>query len=30
MDEDEFGYCTNCGEEIPDGRLEIDLPSTFA
>ena len=24
MDEDQFGYCTNCGEEIPDGRLEID------
>jgi DnaK suppressor protein len=24
MDESEFGYCTNCGEEIPDGRLNID------
>jgi DnaK suppressor protein len=24
MDENEFGYCTNCGEEIPDGRLNID------
>jgi DnaK suppressor protein len=24
MDENEFGYCANCGEEIPDGRLDID------
>ena len=24
MDEDEFGYCTNCGEAIPDGRLDVD------
>ena len=22
--EDEYGYCANCGEEIPDKRLEID------
>lgn len=24
MAEDEFGYCANCGETIPDGRLDID------
>ncbi|MEW7008804.1 MULTISPECIES: TraR/DksA family transcriptional regulator [unclassified Lentilitoribacter] len=24
MNEDEYGYCVNCGEEIPDKRLEID------
>jgi DnaK suppressor protein len=24
MDDMEFGYCANCGEEIPDGRLNID------
>ena len=22
--EDEYGYCTECGEEIADGRLAID------
>jgi DnaK suppressor protein len=22
--EDEYGYCANCGDEIPDKRLEID------
>ncbi len=22
--DDEYGYCVDCGEEIPDGRLEID------
>ena len=22
--EDEYGYCTDCGEEIADGRLAID------
>lgn len=22
--DEEYGYCENCGEEIPDGRLEID------
>lgn len=22
--DDEYGYCENCGDEIPDGRLEID------
>ena len=24
MDENEFGYCTNCGGAIPDGRLDVD------
>lgn len=24
IEENEFGYCTNCGDEIPDGRLDID------
>lgn len=24
ISEDEYGYCTNCGDEIPDKRLEID------
>lgn len=24
MDEGEFGYCVECGDEIPDGRLEAD------
>jgi DnaK suppressor protein len=24
MDEDEYGYCADCGDEIPDGRLDID------
>ncbi|MDZ5698507.1 MULTISPECIES: TraR/DksA family transcriptional regulator [Phyllobacteriaceae] len=28
MDEGEFGYCTECGEEIPPGRLNVD--PTFA
>lgn len=28
MDEGEFGYCSECGEEIPAGRLEVD--ATFA
>ena len=22
--DDEYGYCDDCGEEIPDGRLAID------
>ena len=25
LDEDEYGYCTGCGEEIPVKRLETDL-----
>jgi DnaK suppressor protein len=24
MDEGEFGYCSSCGEEIPEARLDID------
>lgn len=24
LDEGEFGYCTECGEEIPRGRLALD------
>lgn len=24
ISEGEYGYCANCGEEIPDKRLEID------
>jgi DnaK suppressor protein len=24
IDEGEFGYCAECGEAIPDGRLNID------
>lgn len=27
LDEREFGYCTECGEEIAPGRLELD-PTT--
>ncbi|MGI9367107.1 MAG: TraR/DksA family transcriptional regulator [Rhizobiaceae bacterium] len=25
----EYGYCEDCGEEIPDGRLEIDPMAEF-
>ncbi|EEE36530.1 transcriptional regulator, TraR/DksA family [Rhodobacteraceae bacterium KLH11] len=28
MDEDEFGYCEDCGEPIAHGRLELDLAAT--
>ena len=24
IDEDEYGYCEKCGDEIPEKRLEID------
>ncbi|WP_339106912.1 TraR/DksA family transcriptional regulator [Roseovarius rhodophyticola] len=24
MDEGEFGYCDDCGEEIAEGRLRLD------
>lgn len=24
IDEDEYGWCENCGQEIPVGRLELD------
>ncbi len=27
IETDEFGWCEDCGEEIPEGRLEID-PTT--
>ncbi len=28
MDEDEFGYCEDCGEGIARGRLELDLAAS--
>ena len=28
MDEDEYGYCEDCGEDIPIKRLELDLAAT--
>ncbi len=28
MDEGEFGYCEDCGEEIARGRLELDLAAS--
>ena len=28
MDEDEFGYCVTCGEDIAQKRLEIDPSAT--
>ena len=24
IEEDEYGYCQDCGEEIPEGRLKLD------
>ena len=29
MDEDEFGYCLSCGEDIPNARLDIDPAATL-
>ena len=29
MDEDEFGYCLLCGEDIPNARLDIDPAATL-
>lgn len=29
MDEDEFGYCLSCGEDIPAARLDIDPAATL-
>ena len=29
MDEDEFGYCLRCGEDIPPARLEVDPAVTL-
>ncbi len=28
MAEGEYGYCEDCGEDIPRGRLELDLAAT--
>nr|WP_319544810.1 TraR/DksA C4-type zinc finger protein [Ruegeria conchae] len=28
MEEDEFGYCEDCGEEIAHGRLKLDLTAS--
>ncbi len=28
IDEDEYGYCVDCGDEIPIKRLEIDPAAT--
>ncbi|SDW28730.1 transcriptional regulator, TraR/DksA family [Ruegeria halocynthiae] len=28
MEENEFGYCEDCGEEIAQGRLELDLAAS--
>jgi DnaK suppressor protein len=28
IEEDDYGYCANCGEEIPFARLEIDPAAT--
>ena len=29
MDEDEFGYCLGCGEDIPPARLDVDPAITL-
>ena len=29
MDEDEFGYCLRCGEDIPPARLDVDPAVTL-
>lgn len=28
LDEEEYGYCSDCGEDIPRKRLELDLAAT--
>jgi len=28
MDDDEYGYCSQCGEEIAEGRLQVDPTAT--
>ncbi|AXT28436.1 TraR/DksA family transcriptional regulator [Ruegeria sp. AD91A] len=28
LDDGEFGYCEDCGERIPDGRLNLDLAAS--
>lgn len=29
IDEDEFGYCQDCGEDIPPARLDLDITATL-
>ena len=29
LDEDEFGYCQDCGEDIPPARLDLDVTATL-
>ena len=29
MDEDEFGYCLRCGEDIPPARFDVDPAVTL-
>lgn len=29
LDTGDYGYCSNCGEEIPEKRLEIDPSATI-
>lgn len=29
LDEDEYGYCLRCGEDIPAARLDVDLAVTL-
>ena len=29
MEDGEYGYCTDCGEDIPPKRLELDLAATL-
>jgi len=29
FDEDEYGYCQSCGEEIPEARLRLDPATPF-
>lgn len=28
LDEEEFGWCEECGDPIPEGRLKLDLTAT--
>lgn len=28
LQEDEYGYCEDCGDEIPEGRLSLDLAAS--
>ena len=29
LDQDEFGYCQDCGEDIPPARLDLDVTATL-